>query len=62
LGGEQHDLGPDDVSIRRRIGTRTTLKLDSLVCAEIDDERAGSRHDFLLETEASIPLGDTQAK
>jgi hypothetical protein len=45
LGGEEHDLGPDDVSIRQRISTSLGFELTALVSAELDLKRATSWHE-----------------
>jgi len=36
LGGKQHDLGPDDITIRRRISTCGMLQMPLLVLGEND--------------------------
>jgi hypothetical protein len=47
-GGEEHDLGPDDVTIRRRIPARPRFQLASLSAAERDDKWARSRQALAL--------------
>jgi len=44
FGGEEHDLGPDNVSIRQRIFSGLSFETSALIAVQLDSKWALSRH------------------
>jgi len=49
FGGEEHDLGPDYVSIRQRIFSGLRFKTSALIAVQLDSKRAFPRHRSLFK-------------